>query len=261
VNTPFATVKAADGVVVKFFALRDENGRVQSIMVGQAHNARTAGLSEIEGLRDATPLDMFQAISKPGAKVPAVLSKLYGAPTRDDQGWARGELVADPNPTGGGNHNSCMPGAQAFGSFDNEILDKGYAGLFLSEKDGPYTKPSHWSGLGGPADGTDWYNLTGQARGAKAFYAKVQYCFKDINIYGNFEPDPVASAYVRIAGFGAYQQMEVATLSEPGDEMEYFSFPQTGSNYDYRLEIDQVRLLDLFHIGATWSKPGSYIKP
>ena len=130
---PFATLKPTAGMTLRFYALRNEAGRVMAVSVGQMHDARTAGISEIAGLRGANPLDMFYALAKPGAKIPAVLGKLYGQPTRGDQGWARGDLVADPDPVA----SACMIGSEGFGSFEDDVLDKGYPGLFLSDGDGP----------------------------------------------------------------------------------------------------------------------------
>ena len=250
-----ATINVGQGSQARLFYLRNSNGQIASVQFGFMHAAGTSGIGDIPALRGANPLELFNALSKPGARIPAALTNLYGSPRLGHQGWARSKVL-----TGGGTQQlGCMPGAESFNSFDNDILAKGYAGVFLAEADGPTNRPEHWSTDPGPADGTNWYRLQGQALSAKAFYTKVQYCFADYNIYGNFEPDPVAHVQSRLAGFGAWSDM-VYGFNAPGDELEYVSFPQTGANYDYRLQINLVRALDSFHIGATWSKPG-YIKP
>jgi hypothetical protein len=253
---PFATLKPGRGVELSFVAMRDAEGRATGVTIAQSTASGWSGLSDISALHAANPLQIFYALSKPGAKVPLVLMKLYGQPD-GTQGWARGQIVHDGGTSG--YDYSCQPGTESFNSFDNEILAKGYAGVFLSEKDGPSSKPSHWFDYN-PGDGTEWYQLRGGVDRAKAFYAKVQYCFVDNNYNGAFEADPRVRISSRWSVLGPFAELDSMSLTNPGDELEVFSFPGDGEDYDYRLEITLARPMDMFHIGATWSKPG-YIAP
>ena len=253
---PITVVKLDNGDEVMFSPMLDKRGRTGDVLVSGVRSAGRVPMNSVEGLRDANPLELFVAISQPGAKIPPVMLDLYaGKSTLGRQGWARDMVIAT-----GPQYVTCP--ATYWGDRLDDFADAfNDDDPFSSIWDGPTSKPGHWSSASNaPADGKQYYDLHGQANDVTAFYGSVIFCAEDYDnastwngVYvGNY----VTSQY-RVAGTGTWYFSGQAQLDDVGDMYEHIynpgnKFSPGAAKYDFHMEIETAKPADMFHIGATW---------
>jgi len=258
VMTPFATLEAG-GATLRFHELLMPDGSVAGIGVAQTVRAGHSGIESVRELRGADALEVYNALSSPGMRLPKQLVKEYGKPELGRQGWA---LPLDLPLTDGGNPQqlSCMVGAEPFGAFEDDIISYGYPSVFLSEKDGPGTQPGHWFDDNSTGDGSIRRQLQGGVTSKEHFYGKVSYCYEDLYNQTGFQGRWV-SFHVKINGAFGWNVMDSAQMMDPGDSLSYHFSPSNthGFEFDFRMNIIQAKTSDMFHIGATWANPSETI--
>jgi len=253
----FAAIELKNGDEIVFAEVPDERGRIGGVLVTETRSEDRASMRSVEGLRDANPLEIFNAYAEPQGIVPAILVKLYGRDSSlGQQGWARDMVVTgDPSlvscPAAGDWGDDLAFYADAF-NHDNP---------FKSTWDGPSTKPQHWAYIGSPpADGKPYYELNGQANDVTAFYSSVLYCVEDYDNASTYNGSYVGN-YVsfdfRPAGHGGWIFSQQKQLDDVGDRIDHLYYPgnlfsPSAAKYDFHLEIYMAKPADEFHIGATW---------
>jgi hypothetical protein len=253
---PLATIELDNGDEIMFTPMPDERGRTADVLVSGVRSGGRIPTSSIEGLRDANPLELFVALARPGARIPAALLDLY----REDsslgqQGWARDMAIAtDPQ------YVTCPAyyWQDQMDAFANAFNDDD---PFKSSWDGPSTKPQHWSSASNaPADGKLYYDLHGQANDVTAFYGAVIYCVEDFDnasTYNGVYVGNYVTSHYRLAGTGTWHFSGQAQLTDVGDMYEHIyspgnKFSPGATKYDFHIEIQTAKPADEFHIGATW---------
>jgi hypothetical protein len=253
--TPFAKLYPADGMAMQFVMLKTADGRDAGIMIATTLPAHMGGVEKIEGLRGANPLEIFNAMSVRGTKIPRELLAAYGRPKLGQQGWA----LPLPLVGGGVQAQECAPGADPFSLIEGDVEWFASSMYFLSEADGPSTQPNHWSDDNGPADGTIRRKLNGGVNNVTEYFSRVSYCFEDesdypLNFHGRF-----VTVKARISNFLPAWGTELnVQLMDPGDDASVQVYALPGEHVDVRLAITAARPGDLFHIGATWGSPDGY---
>ena len=159
--------------------------------------------------------------------------------------------------TAAGGADSCAEDLFPFQSFVNDVQSYGYPLLFLSEDDGPNSKPQHWFGMGGFVYQYD--KLTGAAYDVSRFYTRVVYCDRDE------ESNEYPWVTVKYRKYNFWANADAVQVFNVGDELSFWwdpeqspidpSFDDTGFEIDFKLVIDYGYEDDKFWIGATWSKP------
>lgn len=257
---PFSVIKLDNGDEISFIGIPNERGRVDGVLVTDKGSAGRAPLRSVEGLRDANPLELFNALAESYRRVPTMLVDLYADDsTLGQQGWAR-DLVME---TGGTSDVYC-PATQYFlDDMDEYAGDMHDEDPFMSLYDGPTTKPNHWKWTGGPGTGgLQGYDLHGQANDTTAFYSQVFYCYEDWEnaetLNGQYIGNYVNS-YFRPAGHGpdSWKFSDGTQLTDAGDYYEHIYVPgnrfsPSADEFDFHVEILDAKPADQFHIGATW---------
>ncbi len=255
---PFATLKM-EGSTLQFYEVGLPKGQIGGIGIAESVRAGYRGVDAIPRLRHANALEVFNALSSPGMRIPAELTRLYGRASLGDQGWGRFMPLANPtNPQA----FTCMVGSEPFGSFSDDVEDFGYPFVFLSEADGPSTMPNHWWDDNGPADGTIRRKLQGGVDSKEYFFGKVSYCFEDHSDYPLAFQGRYAGIRYKASNSNTWIAGSTGQLFEPGDSISYqFSIaPGVNTDFDFSLYISAARPLDQFHIGATWADPDETIQ-
>jgi len=250
---PFEILRT-EGSMMEFYQVVMPDGSAGGVGIAETVRSGYRGIAGVDRLQDANALEVYNALSQPGTRLPRELVIMYGKPVLGKQGWAL------PLPLTGGNdvqELSCMVGAEPFGAFKSDIESKGYSAMFLSEKDGPSVQPNHWFKDVAPGDGSNRYKLMGFADNKTHFYGKVSYCYEDLydqtNVHGRY----VTFKY-RIADFlPAWTQLPSTQLLDPGDSASFHFTPGPGVNseFDFRMSITVAKESDIFHVGAAWANP------
>ncbi len=242
-----------NGSVLRLFEIKDKSGVTLGFVVRETSQHATQRISQQPILRRSNPVDLLWAVTTVGTRIPDTLLKVYGKPDRTrQQGWARTELgLGNPPSEGGGNF--CIE-QQDFASFSNDILGFGYGLAFLSDNDGPQSKPQHWYD-----DENNYFRLTGTAYDVRAFYAEVVHCFIDPDAEFNYD-FPWWGYDYRVAG-GQWENIDGGEFENPGADDSFWWQPGEspsslpGTELDFRIRFGNVLPGNLFRIGATWSKP------
>lgn len=244
-----------NGNRLRFVEIRDGKDRLHGYGVGEYVRRGNLGVNDIDRLRGVDPLTLFHAVSEPRTPVPRDMLRVYGQPrTGDRQGWARDALLAGGTAAGGA--DSCAEDLFPFQSFVNDVQSYGYPLLFLSEDDGPNSKPQHWFGMGFVYQ---YDKLTGAAYDVSRFYTRVVYCDRDE------ESNEYPWVTVKYRKYNFWANADAVQVFNVGDELSFWwdpeqspidpSFDDTGFEIDFKLVIDYGYEDDKFWIGATWSKP------
>lgn len=253
----FAVIELANGDEISFLGIPNERGRTEGVLVAEMRSANRDSMRSIEGLRDANPLELFNALAEPGDPVPAVLVELYGDRSRlNRQGWARDKAVAT-GPT----FTSC-PAAGDWGDDMNYYASAfNHDNPFKSTWDGPTTKPQHWATIpGNGLGGLQNKELNGQANDVTAFYSSVLYCVEDYENAATYNGQYIGNYvqfHYRVAGHGTWIFSQQTQLEDVGDRLDHLYYPGNlfspgTAKYDFHLTITQAKPADQFHIGATW---------
>jgi len=254
-----------NGNVLTFSALRDGRGEIIALGMNELRRAKNNGISSIAALSGAKLPDIFHALSKPGTRMPSFLRLVQTKPTYSrPQGWARDLVLAGPKVAGGvGNPRlTCPELGWTWNGFREDVLSKGLPLSFLSEGDGPATKPNHW---GLPTNSPDRFRLLGRVDDVQDFYGNVLWCATDTTLQN--EPPlggPVLSEPRVIwevcptAPTGSCMT-DSKRLTEQGEENKFtlqIPEPQNplGTGFKVILRIEYPFKQDKFYIGATWSK-------
>jgi hypothetical protein len=248
--TPFATLYPDTGTRIRFYFHRLPDGRIGSMAVLASSRYSYGGLGAVERLRGANPLEIYNALAPAGTPIPSALLAVYGQPQLGQRGWALPlDLLAEPLPE----PKTCMAGSDPFEAVADDVMSWDFEHLFLSEDDGPTTKPHHWFDDNGPADGNIHRQLRGGAYAVHDLYMRTSLCFADTHEYPTPEHPHYASAWLRPAGGGAWQLVDTVGLFEPGDNFSFLLDDVVdGGAFDVRLTLTAAHLLDQYHIGATW---------
>ncbi len=253
---PLIVIALDNGDEVVFTPMPDKRGRSADVLVSEVRSEGRVATRSVEGLDDANPLELFNALAPKDTMTPALLIDLYGDRSQlREQGWARDMAIAT-GPT----YASC-PATYWIDQMDHYSGIFGDNDPFESTWDGPNTKPSHWGGASNaPADGKVYYDLHGQANDVTAFYGAVLYCVEDYDnastwngVYvGNY-----VTSHFRVAGTGTWYYSYQLQLSDVGDIFEHIynpgnKFSPSATKYDFHIEIETAKPADQFHIGATW---------
>lgn len=253
---PLATVELDNGDEIVFTPLPGKRGGTDAVMVTGVRSDGRIPIDSVEGLRDANPLELFVALSKPGDEVPEIMRDLYGDDSHlGRQGWARDMAIAT-----GPQYATCP--AIYWGDRLDDFADAfNDDDPFSSTWDGPNTQPGHWGFIGSPpADGKPYYELNGQANDVTAFYGSVLYCVEDwenASTYnGQYVGNYVTSTF-RVAGTGAWYFSGQTQLEDVGDIYEHIynpsgKFSPGAPRYDFHIEVYMAKPGDQFHVGATW---------
>ncbi len=257
---PFALIELANGDEVAFTAIPNERGRIEGVMLTEKRSASRGSMREVEGLRDANPLEVFNALADVSRKTPQILLDLYGRDSNlGHQGWAR-DIVLTTNPA---NNPTCP----AYGVSEwSDDMDH-YADIFNDDDpfestwDGPNAKPQHWSTIpGNGLGGLQNKELNGQANSVTAFFTSVLYCYEDYENAATFNGQYVGNyvqTFFRLAGHQNWIQSQSVQVDHIGDIVDHTYSPANrfspgATKYDFHLTITQAKPDDLFHIGATW---------
>ena len=253
---PIAVIELDNGDELFFTPMPGERGRTEAVMVSGVRSAGRVAIESVEGLEKANPLEIFNALARPGTMTPSVLVMLYGDDSDlGQQGWARDMAIAT-----GPQYVTCPATywGDRLDDFANAFNDND---PFSSTWDGPNTKPSHWSSASNaPADGKQYYDLHGQANDVTAFYGSVIFCVEDhenASTYNGVYVGNYVTSHFRPAGTGTWFFSGLGQLDNVGDMYEHVyspgnKFSPGAAKYDFHVEIQTAKPDDQFHIGATW---------
>ncbi len=247
-----------NGSVLRINEIKDKHGTTLGFGISETSRHASRRISNHDLLKRSNPVDVLWAVTTGGTRLPDALLKAYGAPDRSQQqGWARTELGLNNPPSEGG--GTICDEQQGFPGFSNDILDFGYGLVFLSDYDGPISKPQHWFLYDHPAiDEYEYFRLTGVVYDVRAFYTQVSYCYADVN-YSMDENDPSWVYDYRLAG-GQWETFDGDQFYLGGTDSFWWhpvelSWSLPGTELDFRIRIGSPLPGNMFRIGATWSKP------
>ena len=253
----FAVIALDNGDEISFIGIPDERGRTGGVMVSEERSANRASMRSVEGLRDANPLELFNALAEPRSSVPAILVEMYGErSTLRHQGWAR-DLDFSAQPSFG----ECAAAADWGSDLDYYADAFNDEDPFKSTWDGPTSKPQHWATIpGNGLGGLQNKELNGQASDVTAFYGSVLYCNEDYENAATFNGQYIGnyvSFHYRVAGHGTWIFSQQTQLEDVGDRIDHLYYPGNlfspgAAKFDFHLTISQAKPADAFHIGATW---------
>lgn len=202
---PFATLHPSAGNQLQFVEMRGEDGNVPGVGIIEIAEPGQSSTAQLDRLKGANPMEVFNALSLRGAPIPAILKETYGQPKLGPQGWGDpdpgpypvgGEVSFEfPNPADGDvsfkfptkhysylRHSGCRVRLGGHPEQWHAPLEYGldnYSDFFLSRFDGPVTKPQHWhAGSDQPKiGGGGWYyDFYGLAESVTGFSVAVQLC-------------------------------------------------------------------------------------
>ena len=248
-----------NGNVLTFVAIRDNRGEVTALAFAELRRAKNRGIASVPDLARAKPHDIFHALSKPGTVTPGFLKGHRSDTTRSrPQGWAR-ELVlsadAIEDVVVGNPQLTCPELGWSWSEFREDILSKDLPLSFLSEGDGPQSKPKHWR-----ETASGQYRLYGNVHDVPEFYGAVLYCSRD-TLEHTDTSDP--RVVWRVGPIGeAPSTVTWDFLQDLGDQLT-FTFDAEAENVptsivgkgnSVSLHIEFPEQGDKFYIGAAWSK-------
>jgi len=250
-------VRLDNGGRLRFIEVTDPRGVTLGFLINESSPPHATRVSQDASLRKIKPVDLIWAVTEPGEQMPGLLTSHFGDPDVSlPQGWARPRLGSTGEIKGYAGHCNEL---EDFASFAGDIHDFGYGLVFLSEDDGPQSKPQHW--FDEPyEDDPNYFRLTGAAHDVSAFYAQVKYCAVDD--YTAMDPKRPWWGYdYRVSG-GQWENIDGAHFDGVGDEDSFWwhpvdhnwALPET-PEIDFRIRIGRTLPGSLFWIGATWSKP------
>ena len=255
-----ATLELLNGNQLSFVEVPGQRGRTEAVAVVEEIAPGQRSINSMERLERANPMDLFNALSKRGTHYPDALVMIYGKPVLGPQGWAMDELSYDEP---GSNYTPPCPawGVESF----NDALEFGmnnYTHNFKSTWDGPTAKPNHWHlpANGGLGNGVATRDLYGAAYEVTAFSAAVVLCHTDeFNYVGDVYAGNFVNIKFRNSDINAWLSYEAGQLDEIGKVVSAQLHPATYAQpsaveFDFRLEILNAEMNDLFHIGATWNE-------
>jgi hypothetical protein len=251
-------VRLDNGGTLRFIEVTDPRGMTLGFLINESSPPRAPRISQDAGLRKIKPVDLIWAVTEPGKRMPELLTSHFGDPDVSlPQGWARPRLGLTGEMKGGADGH-CNE-QEDFSSFAGDIHDFGYGLVFLSEDDGPQSKPQHW--FDEPNEDDPHYSrLTGAAYDVRAFYAQVKFC--SVDDYSVADPQNPWWGYdYRVSG-GQWENIDGGYFDDVGNEDSFWwhpvehnwGLPET-PEIDFRIRIGRTLPGSLFWIGATWSKP------
>ena len=245
-----------NGNILIFTAKQNDYGEVIALGMSELRRAGNLGVASVPELARARVPDIFHAISKPGTKMPGFLRLARTEPVQPKpQGWAR-DLVVYGKAAGnviGNPQLKCPQLDWSWETFKEDVLAKGLPLSFLSEGDGPATKPNHWKA----GESLDRFRLYGRLDDVYSFYGNVLYCFADDSLEAmDYEPRVVWTYWEANSDIAI---PDWKFLMKPGDEHNFLfqvPDPQTllGKGFNISLRIEWPYVNDKFYIGAAWSK-------
>lgn len=257
-------LRLPNGNSLEFLARRDERGELYAHGLVEYRRAKNRGIASVPGLPTASIPEIYYALAEPNAETPEPLRlDRYPDPTRP-QGWAR-DIILTGGPTGGegtGDDISCSETNPAWVAFRQEVVDQGYALVFLSAGDGPVSKPNHWATIETDWMSPDGHELRGGVADATALYVSVLRCAGDTPPWSSW-PSPLFRVFSRDSGAEGYFDTELEEyLPEAGDQATYIA-PETtiGDELDYRVTLRHYENGSKFHFGAAWQKPADTLSP
>lgn len=215
------------------------------------------GIRDLPELSGANPLAILHALMREEDKIPEKYIESYGKiQSKLPQGWARSKILSEGKYYGV-DFDNCSQ-MYPFSTFANSILVKGHTFAFLSEDDGPSTRPQHWQ-----VYLFDVYKLTGSAYDVSKFYSRVMYC----NVHENMSSHVFANFLYKKSGGNWISFAYSMPLYNVGDEIEFWWDPlfspieplppaaEHGTQVSFKLTISGAYEDDYFWIGASWDKP------
>lgn len=225
----------------------------------EKRRAGNRGIASVPDLSKAGLAEIYYALAEPGTEIPEAVRLDRSPDTSRPQGWAR-DAILSGGPTGGGDITCAQTGA-AWNSFRQEIIDQGYALVFLSAADGATSKPSHWFTIETDWMSPDGHEMRGGVEGAAALYVSVLRC-EGSTSFGSSWGAPRFSVSRRPSGQGDLQFELEEYLPAAGDQVTYITSGSAfGSASDYRTFLRHYEGGTRFHFGAAWQKPGGTFGP
>lgn len=246
-----------NGNLIKVLVSQDEQGELHVDGLVEYRKAKNRGIASVSGLSTASIPEIYYALAEPDAETPDFLAlDRYPEPTRP-QGWAR-DIILTGGPV---QIHNCFETDLNWDAFRQEVIDQGYPLVFLSEADGPASKPNHWEkhDIGSILE-EPWYEFRGGVNGSTALYVSVARCQGNTTVWGN---PPYLSVSRKPAGEGGtFGNVLWQSLPEAGDQATYIT-PESelGTESDYRVWLGESDLSSKFHIGAAWLKPSDTLGP
>ena len=250
-----ATLELKNGNELSFVEVPGAKGQTEAVAIIEEIAPGQNSIGSMKRLEGANALEVFNALSERGTLYPESLLKMYDRPVLGPQGWAMGEMTYDAPGTG---YTPPCPewGVEAF----NDALDYGmgnYTHNFKSTWDGPNAKPNHWQDAANTlANGVTTKDLYGSAYDVTAFSTAVVLCHTDeVNTVGGVYAGNFVNVKLRTTN--GWYLFQSGQLDEIGKVVSVALSP-AGYNQpnapalDFRLEILNAEMNDLFHIGATW---------
>jgi hypothetical protein len=247
----FAVVRLPNGSELEFFEIT--RGGAHAFGVLERSLAMTRSAFDPLGDTDPSinPLELFNAVTEPGTRIPQRLLHAFGPPTLGPQGWLLGELS-------GAGMDWCNTT-----QFENHINAKNYASKLLRLNKGPDDSDPEWIQA--------FYNFQFLQWGWWAtlfnidlYYTRVAVCglgnhpaYCDGNHCFWFHPGPVVMFRYQNANnwpkhFGGYALIEdVEPLFAIGKSWGWVFY--TGPNWDWMTSITHAQEGDKFNIGLAWT--------
>ncbi len=255
---PFAVIELDNGDKISFVGILNERNLTEGVLVTEKRSANRGSIRSVEGLGDANPLEIFNALAKANHRVPKVLVNLYrDRSSHSQKGWARGLIIKT-----GPSYGSSCPTAGYWGDDMDYYADAfNHNNPFKSTWNGPTSKPQHWKTIAGNGlGGLQNKELNGQANDVTAFYSSVLYCNEDYENASTFNGLYIGnyvSFHFRPAGYQNWIFSQQTQLESVGDRLDHIYYPGNlfspgATKYDFHLTITQAKPADEFHIGATW---------
>jgi hypothetical protein len=248
-----------NGNIVWFVANRDESGEYKVTGMAELRRSGNSGVASVPELRGAPASTIFHALADEDVTTPSFLrSRKCQSVEARPRGWAREQILQAVPPVSGGGSDQliCPENGWTWAGFVDEVKGKGYLLSFLSEGDGPESKPDHWNWPG-------WGSriLRGGVDDATAFYFSVLYCEEQPGDSILLGPPWVGVS--RGVGTETPWPVQTSFLSQPGDQFTYQTEAgAVGEPANYRVEISGAHGIDKFYIGAAWQKPfGTLVQP
>ncbi len=248
-------LRLPNGNLLRFVVDRD--ARVRGLL--EHRRAGNRGIASVPDLTKASIPEIYFALAEPDSEIPEPFRlDRYPEPQRP-QGWAR-DIILTGGPTGGGDVTCAQTGA-AWNAFRQEVVDQGYALVFLSAADGATSKPNHWHTIETDWMSPDGHELRGAVDGAAALYVSVMRC-EGSTSFGSSWGAPRFSVSRRPVGENDFELEVEEFLPEAGNQVTYMTpGPALGSASDYRVFLRHYEGGTRFHFGAAWQKPSGTFGP
>ena len=250
---PFAIVRLPNGSDLEFVQIN--RGGDHAFGVLEQSLPRTRSAFDAVGDRDPSinPVELFNAVTERGTRIPQRLLQAFGEPTLGPQGWLLGEL----EPAGAG--TDWCDAEQ----FEDHVKGKNFETTVLRLNKGPSNNDPEWINA--------FYNFLFPQWGwwitllnIDLYYTRVAVCgLGNHPAYCNgnhcfwFHPGPVIMFQYQNANnwphhFGGYAVVEdIDPLFTIGKSYGWIFY--TGQNWDWKTSITHAQVGDKFNIGVTWS--------